>query len=128
MRGNPSIPWLQASSELLNRMNKTVDTDGVLKELGWEAPRPNPNAEIPFQNPLNVLLDDIQCELLVLKSKRPTTEQRSSTLHHVPISAMNDIMRLLGCIECMAAFIFRPVSLKSLTFFRPTIDSITYHG
>lgn len=102
----------------------SMKADSKLKEEGWLAPCPEPSAETPFQKPLNVLLDDVFCELLVLRSKRPPVEQRSS-LQYRPISAMNDIMRALGCMDCMPAFTFRPISPNSLTLNRPKIQSIT---
>ena len=106
----------------------SVKADSAIKEEGWLAPRPEPKAETPFQKPLNVLLDDVYCELLVLGSKRPSSEQRSSSLQYKPISAMNDIMRILGCMDCKAAFSIRCISSSSLNLYRPKIQPIKDHG
>ena len=62
-------------------------------------------APSPLENPLNILLSDVEKELLVMMVRRPDVEkrrwERGWTQSYFPISATNDIMRALGCIECM---------------------------
>lgn len=58
---------------------------------------------MPFQNHLNILLNDVQKELLVLQSQRPEAERRGVTTSYVPVSAMNVMKSALGCFECRAA-------------------------
>lgn len=64
-------------------------------------PCPEPAADVPFQNPINILLDDVDKELLVLKAQvlfgNHQSGQFSSYL------ASREIMRMFGCADCMAA-------------------------
>lgn len=65
----------------------------------WLPPQPQPETIIPIETHLRILLDDVEKELLVLISKRPAAEKRAGSLQYVPISAMDDIMRALGCMK-----------------------------
>ena len=72
----------------------------LLQEQDWLPPSPDPAAEVPFQNPQNILLDDVEKELLILKSERPIAEQRTNSVHFNPIPAVGDLSKVLGCLDC----------------------------
>lgn len=74
-----------------------------LQAEDWLPPSPDPAAETPFQNPLNMLLDDVEKELFVLKSGRPIPEQRTNSAQFTPISAESDLLKALGCVNCKKA-------------------------
>lgn len=57
-------------------------------------------AKTPFDNPLNVLLDDVEKELFALKSVRPIIEQRANSVQLTPIPAENELKKVLGCVNC----------------------------
>ncbi len=68
----------------------------------WLPPQPEPSAQIPFTNPINIRLDDIQNEIRVLMSKTSEVERRS--IKYPPTtdlaSTTRDLKCLLGCVEC----------------------------
>lgn len=66
----------------------------------WLPPAPDVVAEIPFENPLNILLDDVEKELFVLKSARPIPEQRTNSAQFAPVSAESELQKVLGCVNC----------------------------
>jgi ubiquitin carboxyl-terminal hydrolase 25/28 len=76
----------------------------IPQEDDWLPPSPDPAAETPFENPINILLDDVEKELLVHKSQRPAIEQRASSVQFKTISAMKDLMKVLGCMDCEKYF------------------------
>lgn len=91
-------------------------------------PDPEMAAAIPLQNPLNILLNDVEKELLVLGFQRPSSEKRSvGTFDFVPISAMNDIMRVLGCIECTIIPEIYLSKYYELMACRPAVSPATNH-
>ena len=66
----------------------------------WEPPKAEPNAQIPYTNPVNICLDDILKELTVLISKRPDDERRSIKFQYIPETAANQLKSVLGCADC----------------------------
>lgn len=74
----------------------------ILQEEDWFPPSPDSGADTPFENPQNVLLDDVEKEILVLRSQRPNTEQRghSYAVLFAPTSAVSDLSKALGCTNC----------------------------
>lgn len=85
----------------------------ITQEEDWLPPSPDPAAEVPFQNLQNILLDDVEKELLILKSERPITEQRTNSVQFNPVqfnpvSAVVDLSKVLGCMDCkeLAVLIF----------------------
>ena len=75
----------------------------VSQEEDWLPPSPDPAADTPFENPRNILLDDVEKELLVLRSERPVTEQRAHPAVYPPSSAVSELSRVLGCAGCKTA-------------------------
>ena len=68
----------------------------------WLPPQPEHSAQIPFTNPINIRLDDVQKEIHVLMSKESEAERRS--INYQPTtdwpSTLKDLKSLLGCVEC----------------------------
>ena len=54
---------------------------------------------MPYTDPLQILLDDLQKEVNVLMSKRPDDERRSAKFNFLPDLASNELRRALGCSE-----------------------------
>ena len=65
----------------------------------WRPPQPEPAARTPFTNPINILLNDVEKELLVLLSKRPDDERGVGKLAYAPVAAMPALKGALGCLE-----------------------------
>ena len=74
----------------------------TLKGEEWLPPQPDPSAQIPFTNPINIRLDDILKEIRVLMSKESEAERRN--IKYQPTtdwsSTSRDLKALLGCVEC----------------------------
>ena len=70
------------------------------QDLDWWPPRPNTTATLPYEEPLNLLLDDVEKELLTLVNQRPVEEMRTVSAMYVPIPAMQDLQRVLGSLGC----------------------------
>lgn len=66
-------------------------------------PCPEPAAVVPFQNPINILLDDVDKELLVLKAQILSGNHHSGSLPFSSILASKEIMRMFSCMDCMIA-------------------------
>ncbi len=81
----------------------------------WKPPQPEPAAKTPFTNPINILLNDVEKELLVLLSKRPDNERQGTRVPYMPISAMIEFKGALGCVECMRTHKQRNACLFILT-------------
>ena len=75
----------------------------------WLPPQPEPSAQIPFTNPIDIRLDDIQKEIRALMSKMSEVERRSIKFQPTTdwASTSRDLKSLLGCLECER----RPLSL-----------------
>lgn len=71
-----------------------------LQAEDWLPPSPDLTNELPFKNPINILLDDVDKELLVLKSGRPGPEQRMNSAQFIPTSAESELLKVLGCVNC----------------------------
>ena len=80
------------------------------EDLDWKPPRPEPGAKTPFTNPLNVLLNDVEKELVVLLSKRPDQE-RVGRVVHISASATPELRGALGCLEYPTVSSSRTVDL-----------------
>lgn len=66
----------------------------------WHPPKPQPDAEKPYQDPLCGFLDDVVCELLALIYQRPASERRGSQIPDLPPSAIPDILYALEAHDC----------------------------
>lgn len=55
---------------------------------------------MPFEDPLEILLDDAEKELLALIYQRPADELRTVVLDPFPSNAENEFSRVLGCLDC----------------------------
>ena len=77
----------------------------VLQDEDWLPPRPDLSKGTPFTNPLNILLDDVDKELLILISQQPEDEKRLVKPYFIPKPAMPDIERVLGCQGCKRPFV-----------------------
>ncbi|KAL9124680.1 MAG: hypothetical protein Q9217_006011 [Psora testacea] len=73
-----------------------VGTNGV-QGGDWQWPRINPSPELPYTDPLQTLLDDVQKEVIVLMSQRPDDERRSAKFDFVPELATKEVRLALGC-------------------------------
>ena len=69
----------------------------------WLPPCPDISQIKPFTDPLRVLLDDVDKELLVLISQQPEDERRMAKPYSIPSLAMHDVERILGCQGCRRA-------------------------
>lgn len=75
-------------------------------------PRPEAKAVTPFTNPVNILLDDVDKELLVLLDQQPEDEKRMSKVYFSSTLASVDYERILGSRGCrITHFIFMPLLL-----------------
>lgn len=83
----------------------------------WLPPSPDVAAETPFKNPLNILLDDVEKELFVLKSGRSVLEQRTNSAQFTPISAESELQKVLGCFNCE-----NPILIKKKLSFAHAAD------
>lgn len=63
-------------------------------------PQPDVPSKVPFTNPVNIRLDDVDKELRVLMSKRPDDEKRAVKLQFITDSATKDLKGVLGCLDC----------------------------
>ena len=66
----------------------------------WMPPRPDVTAATPYINPLNILLDDIDKELLILLESRYEEEKHMVKVHTSSVSVVPELQRLLGCQGC----------------------------
>ncbi|KZF24550.1 cysteine proteinase [Xylona heveae TC161] len=66
---------------------------------GWILPRPDRSSETPYKDPLRLLLDDVEKELLVLISLRPAEEKRGRHVPFLPPPSLRDIEGLLGSLD-----------------------------
>ncbi|KAA6408891.1 MAG: hypothetical protein FRX48_07235 [Lasallia pustulata] len=74
------------------------DACADLLDPDWWPPRPNTTAILPYDEPLNLLLDDVESELLTLATQRPVEERRTVSAMYAPIPAMQDLQRVLGSL------------------------------
>ena len=63
-------------------------------------PSPEVPQEAPLTNPLNILLDDVDKELLALINQRPPHEKLLSRPYSNPFPGLPDIERVLGSQYC----------------------------
>ena len=63
-------------------------------------PRPDVNAATPYINPLSILLDDVDKELVVLLESRSEEENHMAKVYISSMSAALDFQRLLGSNGC----------------------------
>ncbi len=54
----------------------------------------------PISNPVNILLDDVEKELLALLLQRPDDERRATKVEYALSTATRDLSRALGTINC----------------------------
>lgn len=78
-------------------------------------PRPDAMAVTPFTNPVNILLDDVDKELLVLLDQQPEDEKRMAKVYLSSTLASVDFERILGSRGCrVVVFTLTPVLLTGL--------------
>ena len=65
----------------------------------WQWPGIDPSPTPPYTDPLRILLDDVQKEVIVLMSQRPDDERRSAKFNFVPELATKKMRLALGCSE-----------------------------
>ena len=58
------------------------------------------SAAIPFENPLNILLDDVEKEIDFLLNQQPTEEKRLAKMPLISSNVIMDFDRLLGSTDC----------------------------
>ena len=63
-------------------------------------PCPDVSAAIPFENPSNVLLDDVEKEIDILLIQQPTEEKRLAKMPLISSDVIMDFDRLLGSTDC----------------------------
>ena len=63
-------------------------------------PRPDAEVMTPFTNPVNLLLDDVDKELLVLLDQQPENEKRMAKVYFSSTLASVDFERILGSRGC----------------------------
>lgn len=63
-------------------------------------PRPDTSDAPPFAQPLNILLDDVQTELLVMLCGASDEEKRTSKNYQNYAPAMPEFLKLLGSAYC----------------------------
>lgn len=66
----------------------------------WHPPKPAPDAEKPYQDPLCTFIDDVVLELLALIHQRPSSEKRGIQFPNLPPSAIPDILYALEANDC----------------------------
>ena len=64
----------------------------------WLPPCPDPPSDSPSQNPMNILLEDVEKELLVLLDLQSYGEKYISNNEHIPAS--KEFERVLGSQGC----------------------------
>ncbi|KAI4097115.1 MAG: hypothetical protein LQ344_000524 [Seirophora lacunosa] len=62
----------------------------------WLVPQPDTSELPPISNPLNILLDDVEKELLALLLQRPDDERRVTKVQYILSSATRDLSKALG--------------------------------
>lgn len=80
-----------------------------MKDLKWNLPRVHVSADGPrYQDPLSVLVDDVDKELMVLIHARPQAEKNKAnlniTFHPRPSKCIFE--RCLGSVDCMIRRLF----------------------
>ena len=63
-------------------------------------PRPDVPASIPFENPLNILLDDVEKEIDVLLNQQPIEAKRMAKIPLISSNIIAEFDRILGCTDC----------------------------
>ncbi|KAL8907842.1 MAG: hypothetical protein Q9207_001165 [Kuettlingeria erythrocarpa] len=66
----------------------------------WLAPQPDMSQAPPISNPVNILLDDVEKELLALLLQRPDDERRATKVEYALSTATRDLSRALGTTNC----------------------------
>ncbi|KAL8674918.1 MAG: hypothetical protein Q9168_000722 [Polycauliona sp. 1 TL-2023] len=86
--------WLlclgDACTELLEHIGFVREGDE------WIVPRADTSATTPSSNPINVLLEDVEKELLALLLQRPDDEKRASKVQYGLTSASQHLAKALG--------------------------------
>ncbi|KAI9791044.1 MAG: ubiquitin-specific protease ubp2 [Candelina submexicana] len=65
----------------------------------WNLPNPDRSQEIPIKDPLKILLNDVDIELMALMEQRPASEKSQISVQFIPLSAMKWIEQILGLQE-----------------------------
>ncbi|KAH0565972.1 hypothetical protein GP486_000640 [Trichoglossum hirsutum] len=66
----------------------------------WLLPEPDMSDGIPFNDPVKILLDDVEKELQLLLSKRPWAEySRGKAVYFHPMPSYKILQRTLGCLD-----------------------------
>ncbi|KAI4274420.1 MAG: hypothetical protein LQ337_003955 [Flavoplaca oasis] len=68
----------------------------VREDDAWLVPRADTSAAVPITNPINVLLEDVEKELLALLLQRPDDEKRASKVQYGLTSASQYLAKALG--------------------------------
>ncbi|KAL8900847.1 MAG: hypothetical protein Q9192_000852 [Flavoplaca navasiana] len=75
----------------------------VREDDAWLVPRADTSASVPITNPINVLLEDVEKELLALLLQRPDDEKRASKVQYSLTSASQYLAKALGTENCEKA-------------------------
>ncbi|KAI9822563.1 MAG: ubiquitin-specific protease ubp2 [Pycnora praestabilis] len=65
----------------------------------WTLPQPDKSLETPTQDPLRILLQDVEEEIKVLLSKRPWQEKAELNIQFLPPPSIKELERSLGCLD-----------------------------
>ncbi|KAL8735558.1 MAG: hypothetical protein Q9166_000726 [cf. Caloplaca sp. 2 TL-2023] len=71
----------------------------VRENDNWLVPRPDISETAPVSNPVNILLEDVEKELLALLLQRPDDEKRASKVQYGLTSASRDFKKLLSTVD-----------------------------
>ena len=72
----------------------------------WQPPRPNLDDTRPFQDELNVFLDDIEKEISILILQRPQSERQLAQDNTSFTDSSRDFSRALSCQDCKSPLMF----------------------
>ncbi|KAL8882556.1 MAG: hypothetical protein Q9198_000465 [Flavoplaca austrocitrina] len=75
----------------------------VREDDSWLVPPADTSAAVPITNPINVLLEDVEKELLALLLQRPDDEKRASKVQYGLTSASQYLAKALGTENCEKA-------------------------
>ena len=89
-----------------------LDYIGFAKEGEfWIPPRPDPDQQTPYKDPLRIRLDDVQDELRFLLSKEPIEQVRGTKLSTQPNFALPEMNMALACADYKKVIRSRTVDL-----------------
>ncbi|KAI9717372.1 MAG: hypothetical protein M1812_004724 [Candelaria pacifica] len=65
----------------------------------WNLPKPDRSSEVPIKDPLSILLNDVDMELMALMEQRPSVERSQISVQFIPLSAIKLLEQVLGLQE-----------------------------